>query len=86
MLNDTKNSNYQNVLYNMLNKSQYDEYTNSEEETRKHIAVNLEKHQEFKEYKKKIDDKSKHQEYIMDRNLPKFNSFINISDLENSEE
>lgn len=66
----------------MLNKEEYEEYLNTtpDEKKRDNIAVNLKMKKEFKEYEEKTLDKTKHQEFIRERHLPKFIPFVNLEE------
>ena len=87
-INLKKETQYQNQLYNLLHKKDYDKLSEqiSEEKKGENIAINIREQKGFKDFEAKSGDTSKHFEYIRDRHLPKFIQFVNLKDLENSEE
>ena len=87
-LNTKKETQYQNQLYNLLHKKEYDKLNEKVDDEKKveNIAMNLKEKQGFKEFEQKAADSSKNLEYIRDRHLPKFIPFVNLADLEHPEE
>lgn len=70
------------IVYNLLNKKQFKDYAASEEKTRAEITANVRENKEYKELKEKMENVSKHQEYIRSRYMPDFKPFVQLSNLQ----
>lgn len=81
MFNNKKEAIYENSLYNMLNRKEYEEYrqTISEGKKRENIAIDLKQRKSSKEFERKFADSKHHGEFIRDRYLPKFVPFVDVS-------
>eukprot|EP01016_Furgasonia_blochmanni_P010130 TRINITY_DN14265_c0_g1_i3.p1 TRINITY_DN14265_c0_g1~~TRINITY_DN14265_c0_g1_i3.p1 ORF type:complete len:232 (-),score=64.38 TRINITY_DN14265_c0_g1_i3:327-1022(-) len=86
-LNRTQNAktkkNWQTMIYNILNKEEYDEYfQTSQEEKEKSISANIKAEKEYLEYEKKLEEATKKERNFRAKVLPEFKPFITSKNMD----
>jgi hypothetical protein len=82
MIESNRKTNNEFILYNLLNKKLYKDYAASEEKVRAEITANIRATQEYKEYKGKMESKSKHEEFVRSRFMPELKPYVRLSNLQ----